>query len=240
VISSRAGDTDNDTEIADAVDAEDQRWWQDIPKFRMLLAEEIRLLRTNCAWPSRQEIADATADLDGTPVSAQSISNVLSSKVDGSSNISGWTVYRKIVEVLGGDLRYFYPLYLRASGLAGARDQLERFERIVRDGLPTLADPSAPPFEIPGHQPAAGTELIFVDQPPPLGERLYLPHDLWVLQLRANPGRWACVPAMNGGSYVTAITKGGIRSYRPAGSFEALWRMNRLYLRYVGQDREYA
>lgn len=222
---SRAGDQHDD----------DLQWMQDIEKYRALLLEEMKLLRTACGWPSRTLIAEETA-AGGAGLSLHTIGNIFSQR----DTMSSWTSYRQVIEVLGGDLRYFYPLYLRASGLVGAKDQYDRFQRIAQDGLPTLADPDAAPFVIPGSDgDAASSVLTFVDEPPPLGDKHRLPHEMWALQLRTQPGRWATSPMLSNPTMVNGITKGTYRAYRPAGSFEAMWRKGRLYVRYVGVDRKH-
>ncbi|MET0698971.1 MAG: hypothetical protein ABWY93_04845 [Mycobacterium sp.] len=227
--------TEQDTP-ADA--AADEQWNREMPQYRELLKAELKLLMTANGWPSREAIAERA----GIPL--WGVRNVLNAGA-GTGYAAPWNPTRAVVETLGGDLRYFYPLWLRGSSLRGSRQQLADFERIAAEGLPTLADPENP-FELPGHDAATSNPAIadtdsvltFVDALPPLGERLYLPHHEWAQQLRQRPGQWACVTGIHNPGYASQVNYGQIVHYRPAGAFEACWRQHRLYMRYVGAQSE--
>lgn len=61
-------------------------------------------------------------------------------------------------------------------------------------------------------------------------------------QLKERPGEWAVVAEDIQRTYVTAVKKGRIRAFQPAGTFEAIsrgsgtevGRAGKLYVRYVG------
>lgn len=64
--------------------------------------------------------------------------------------------------------------------------------------------------------------------------------------LKQRPGQWACIGRAIPTSIVTTITKGGLKCFAPAGSFEAVTRNHTerwvadVYVRYVGEDGDYA
>lgn len=66
-------------------------------------------------------------------------------------------------------------------------------------------------------------------------------HDLIAWQLRRDPGRWALI--VEGGTHSSMgslISRGKIRPYSPAGSFEAVVRTingsYNVYARFIGQE----
>lgn len=66
-------------------------------------------------------------------------------------------------------------------------------------------------------------------------------HELIAVQLRREPGRWALiVEGYAHSSMGSLISRGKIRAYEPAGSFEAVARVgdngHNIYARFIGQE----
>ena len=61
-------------------------------------------------------------------------------------------------------------------------------------------------------------------------------HDLYGIAgaLRSKPGEWARMPEDMPVPYATRIKRGSLRSFEPAGSFEARTVQGVVYARYVG------
>jgi hypothetical protein len=63
--------------------------------------------------------------------------------------------------------------------------------------------------------------------------------------LQARPGEWACIGRNIPTGIIPTINKGGLKCFRPAGSFEAVSRNHTsrweadVFVRYVGEDREH-
>jgi hypothetical protein len=65
-------------------------------------------------------------------------------------------------------------------------------------------------------------------------------------QLKAHPGKWACIGRDVPTTIVSVIRQGQLKCFKPVGSFEVTtrnhtdrWRGD-VYARYVGEDQEYA
>jgi len=88
-------------------------------------------------------------------------------------------------------------------------------------------------------------ELEFLDEPPPSNrgnDRLY---HWFANQLKANPGKWAKLPLPpNKAGLRTLIERGKFLAFRPAGSFECVYRKELEgddrwnFVRYVGPVEE--
>jgi hypothetical protein len=65
-------------------------------------------------------------------------------------------------------------------------------------------------------------------------------------QLRANPGRWACLGRDIPTGIVSTIRNGELKCFKPKGAFEAVTRNHSerwqadVFARYVGENQEYA
>jgi hypothetical protein len=58
-------------------------------------------------------------------------------------------------------------------------------------------------------------------------------------ELRACPGKWALLctkPVKPGHQMALAIRKGGLKAFRPAGTFDAVCRKGKVYVRYLGEQ----
>ncbi len=211
---------------------DDQQWDAQAPHYRRLLTMELELLRQAQGWPTLVDIA-RQAEQTGRPVSTQAAGTVFILREDRAP---GWPTVRRVVEVLGGDLRYFYPLHLRALGTPLSRRRFGQYEGVVAPGLATLNTNPVPFTDDAGDVLPEPVGLQFIDVLPDrsLSRRERLPHEQWAAQLKAQPGRWARVPGVNPG-YCTAVLKATVHAYRPAGAFEAAMRDNEIYVRYVGR-----
>jgi hypothetical protein len=65
-------------------------------------------------------------------------------------------------------------------------------------------------------------------------------------QLKANPGRWACIGRGIPTSIASVIRRGEVKCFKPVGSFEVRtanhserWVAD-VYVRYIGDNQEYA
>ena len=77
------------------------------------------------------------------------------------------------------------------------------------------------------------SQLAVEWEDPPESERgKPIDHRLFASLLRSRPGQWARLPRVTD---VFVIKNGGLPAYRPAGSFEAVMRRQRVYARYVGE-----
>ena len=86
-------------------------------------------------------------------------------------------------------------------------------------------------------------DRITWDDPGPGKARKGSKWDPIAAQLKARPGEWACIGRNIQTSMVTAIRRGGIKCFAPAGSFEVVtrnhterWRAD-IYVRYVGEPK---
>ena len=65
-------------------------------------------------------------------------------------------------------------------------------------------------------------------------------------QLKANPGRWACIGRNMETGIVTVIRQAKVKCFEPEGSFEVMTRNHTsrwvadVYVRYVGENQEHA
>lgn len=71
--------------------------------------------------------------------------------------------------------------------------------------------------------------------------RKVIAHELIAIQLRARPGKWAViVEGYPHASVASLITRGKVRAYAPAGTYEAVARTvggaQHIYARYIGAD----
>ncbi len=77
--------------------------------------------------------------------------------------------------------------------------------------------------------------LVWEEPPAAHTSRGLVPHELIAATLRRNPARWARIlDAGTSTGLATWINKGGKAAYRPAGSFEAVYRQGAIYARFVG------
>jgi len=86
-------------------------------------------------------------------------------------------------------------------------------------------------------------ELIWEEPPPTMHEQGTAEWDRIANALREHPGVWAMVKISSNHANATHIKKGNLRSFQPAGSFEAKSRSIdsttnnvKLYARYVGEQ----
>jgi len=80
----------------------------------------------------------------------------------------------------------------------------------------------------------ADVDVRWVDEPPPRRSPVNTrKHTLIAEVLRSRPGRWALVPEV-GINLASAVNGGGMATYRPAGTFEAVVRQGQMYMRYIG------
>lgn len=82
--------------------------------------------------------------------------------------------------------------------------------------------------------------------PPKQGVKKGSKWDPVAKELKANPGRWACLGRDIPTGIVTTIRKGELKCFQPAGSFEAVTRNHTsrwqadVYARYVGENQQHS
>jgi hypothetical protein len=89
-------------------------------------------------------------------------------------------------------------------------------------------------------------ELVWEDPPGPRPKK-GSQWDLVAEALKSNPGQWAKIVTQGQTAIKTDAEKGTLRCFRPAGSFEGRVKLMEnerwvgdVWLRYVGEDQEYA